>query len=564
MVGVVRKKLYILALVLLVLLLVPAQAANRKEERVPLQFDTLWSSEGSYKIEWRANSAIAKKFFQDRPHIKLEMLTALRLPEGMNVSGAGLTMAMVGDAAPDVLSVQWEEMDLAVRQGFLMPLDDYVARWPQAKYRLTPAVRELCSGIGPDGKKHIYALPFAVCADCIWYNRKRFREVGLTRAPRDWNEMWEFGKKLCDADKDPDTKLPKHWAIDLYLFGWFFQGLPPMVGRNWCEQRPDGTWKTMIDSRECLISLQWLEKMCWGDWTDKKGRRVKGVMEMSQMAAAQGSGPRAALSSDQRDLLEAGVTGMAIGRLYAFCNERMGKDPLKFGAALFPKYPGPGGRYYARMGGTMLGIKSTLKQNSKVANAAWEYLAYMCGDEGEKEKTKYFVDNGVARYVNPDVLRKYGYPKYVVDQVPKDWALAYRQVFQYAHMPPSPPGLPSILVEMDAPCKELIKPGRHNLQASLDAVQNSVSRSYLYTPTPEEWARNKRVAYVVVIILVAIMASGGALILRTQIRENLAAERQKVYRRKVPRSKQILAWGLMTPAILSVFMWQYEIGRAHV
>jgi ABC-type sugar transport system permease subunit/ABC-type glycerol-3-phosphate transport system substrate-binding protein len=552
-------QLFILAASLLLLAVFPAQGVDKpRKEPVTLQFGSLWISEGSPKIEWRANSIIVKKFFQDRPNIHLKMINSLVLPPGMNVPGAGLTMAMVGDSAEDVISLQSEEITKAVDQGFLMPLDDYVAKWPQAKYRLTGAVRELCSAIGPDGKKHIYGLPFAISADCLLFNRKRFREAGLKRGPRDWNELWDFGKKLCDAEEDPETGYPRHWAMDVYLEGWFLQQLPPMAGGDWAVQHPDGTWDTRLTSKPVVRSMQFLEKLCWGDWTDARGKTHKGITEMSR-AATQGGGQKAQQTLDQRDLFESGIVAMQANAFWSAFNERIAKDPQKFGIVPFPKYPGPEGKYVARIGGTVFGIKSTLKNNKKVADAAWEYITYICGDESEKEKVKYFVDNGVARYVNPGLLRKYGYPQRVIDQVPKDWAIAYKEIYASARVLPSPPGLPSILAEMSGPTKDLIRPGKHDIMGQLNRVQAVVSRSYLYTPSQQQMARNGKIAFVVVIVLILAMVGGGVHMLRTQMRENtdLTDERDKVYRRKIPASKHLLAWAFLAPAIISVFLWQY-------
>lgn len=549
-------RLSLLTAFLFILLLPPVQAGKSKEP-VDLHFGSLWISEGSAKIEWRANSVIVKKFFQDRPHIRLKMVNGLRLPPGMDVPGANLTMAMVGDTAEDVISLGSDEFTRAVSQGFLMPLDDYVAKWPEAKYRLKGAMRDMVTAVGPDGKKHIYGLPFCVSADSLLFNRKRFREAGLTRGPRDWDEVWEFGKKLCDFEKDPETGYPKHWAMDIYLEGWFLQQLPPMAGGDWAVRRPDGSWETRLTSKPVVRSMEFLEKICWGEWIDHRGKRVHGITEMSR-AATQGARSKAQQSLDQRDLLEAGIVAMLPAPIWSVFNERTARDPLKFGIVPFPKYPGPEGRYVARVGGTVFAIKSTLKNNKKVADAAWEYLTYMCGEEGEREKVKYFVDNGVARYVNPDALRKYGYPRKVIDQVPDDWARAYRDVYAGAEVLPNPPGLTSILEEMSGPTKDLTRPGKHDIMGQLKKVQNVVSRSYLYTPTKEEWARNEKIAFVVVILFALAMVGGGVAMFKAQMRnEDLIAEREKVYRLKLPKSKHFLAWLFMAPAIISVFLWQY-------
>ena len=552
-----RTKLFIFAIVLSSLLVFPADAGtSKKKDDVTLSLNCQFVSEGSPKIEWRANYVITKKFFADRPWLHMKLMSSLPLPGGMNVQGADMTMSMVGDSAPDIFYIQAEDLSRSVSQGFLMPLDDYVKNWPEADARLKGAIRDMCSRVGPDGKKHIYALPFSVGSGCIIYNRKRFRDVGLTRGPKDWNELWEFGKKLYDADIDPETEMPKHWAIDLPLDGWFFDRMPDLAGGACWVQNPDGSWKSTIDSDACVHSLDMLKKMLWGEWTDKKGRPIKGVMNLSIILARQGGPNRAAMKIESRDLLEAGIQGMGINDFNNSFNERMYKDPDLFGIVQFPKFGGPGGKYANRIGGTLIVLNSQIK-DKKVIDAAWEYTSYMCGGEGEREKTKIFIDNGVARYVNPALLKKYGYSQAIIDQVPKDWAEAYKTVFDNAYAEEDPPGISSIQMELEGATKQLGLNEHQDSRKALAKVQNMVARSYMYTPTLKEMTRNRKIALAAVIFLAVIMIISTMLILKTQVREQLAAEREKVYVRKVPRSKQILAWMLMGPAVLSVFLWQY-------
>lgn len=558
---------FLMTAILAVVLAFPAQAGtkSKKKDTVYIQVNGLYVSETSVKVEWRANLILVKKFFQEHDNIKLKMLTNLTLPGEMNVQGADMTMSMVGDAAPDMFWMQSQDLAKAVDQEFLMPLDDYVNRTPEMKKRLTGAVLEMCSSIGPDGKKHIYALPFAVGASCLTYSKKRFREAGLvdshgnTIAPRDWNDMWEFGKKLYDADKDPETGFPKHWAIQLPLEGWFFDKLPAYAGGEPWRQNADGTWQTLVNSKPCVRSLEFLKMMSWKPWTDPKGRRIKGVMQIELMAQSdtgQSGSPRSALKIEGKDLQATGIVAMTLDSLYSNFNERMAKDPNNYGICPFPKYPGPEGKYANRVGGTLIGIKSTIK-DQRVKDAVWTFVSYLCGEQGEREKTKIFVDNGVARYVNPELLRKYGYSQDVIDQVPPEWARTYKQIFSKAYSVADPPGLTSIEMELRGPCREILRNENLDCQKALDNTQNIIARSYLYNPSPTEWARNKRVAWAVVIFLMLVMIASSALILRTQVRENLAQEREKVYARKVPRSKQLLAWILMAPAIISVLLWQY-------
>lgn len=113
-----------------------------------------------------------------------------------------LNLSFRSGEQPDVLRVApFGNLPLGVQveQGWLLPLDPY----------LTPAVRQRYSsnwfleGATMFGGK-VYSLPFKrpdVTPVLLAYNKDLFKAAGLTRAPRTWDELRSYAKKLTETGK---------------------------------------------------------------------------------------------------------------------------------------------------------------------------------------------------------------------------------------------------------------------------------------------------------------------------------------------------------------------------
>lgn len=512
-------------------------------------------AESSQKVEWRANFLLYKKFVDEHPNIHFRSLTQLRLPPGMDIPGADFTMAMVGDTAPDVFMCGPDDLSKYVEQGFVQPLDDYVKDW-KYKDRVLGPWKSLVTRRGKDGKEHIYALPFVVMSRSLYWNRKRFRDVGLDpyRGPADWNELWSWAVMLTDKTED-EFGEPRHFGVNFPLAGWFYSELIFQAGGSWAKQNPDGSWRCTCNEPEAVEALDFLKKLAYGEWK-RNGKTYYGVMDLTRATETKGSSGRTQLRSEARDPMQTGKLAMSAGGLAYGFNERFQMDPELYGVCRMPKGSGPNGRYANVMSGNFLAIKSTIKSKA-VRDAAWEYISYMCGDDAEREKVKIFVENGVAKYVNPVLLEKYGYGQYA-KLVPPDWRRAYEEIFtKDVVIPPAPPGAAAIVSELENPATGLYSNRNQDSKAALDEVYKVVSRSYLYSPTKDQMDKNRRLAWLIVGLLGGMFFAGSGVVLKTYVRENLSAELQKEYTRKVGRSRHIIGWLIMAPAVLSVLVWQY-------
>src|SRR5258708_2428637 len=73
----------------------------------------------------RANRVVVESLEQKHPNIRLEVVSGLEITGAANESG--LTLAMAGGMSPDVIYVNLRKMRTYVEQGFLYPLDEFIA-----------------------------------------------------------------------------------------------------------------------------------------------------------------------------------------------------------------------------------------------------------------------------------------------------------------------------------------------------------------------------------------------------------------------------------------------------
>ena len=167
---------------------------------------------------------------------------------GLKFEGAAgeapLLMSIAGRTAPTVLHVNGRQSGSYIDREFLIPLDDFIRpdqTIEEAKNNGTydsnimyknefdsivkPQVRDVVYREGPDGKKHVYFLPYSYWARVLAYNKTLFLESGLDPEkdyPKSWNELLDVARKLQNSDRDSygilvDTSEGASW-IALPLF----------------------------------------------------------------------------------------------------------------------------------------------------------------------------------------------------------------------------------------------------------------------------------------------------------------------------------------------------------
>jgi sn-glycerol 3-phosphate transport system substrate-binding protein len=148
-----------------------------------------------------------------------------------------MTAAKAGNA-PDAAELLSTDMFTLIDTELIEPIDTIATKdsdkaWIKAFY---PAFMENSQAQG-----HTWGIPFQRSTIVQFYNKDAFKAAGLDpeKAPKTWDEMVEFGKKL--TRKDASGRVTQ-WGIEIPSSGfpyWLFQALTTQNGAILMNQ--DGT-----------------------------------------------------------------------------------------------------------------------------------------------------------------------------------------------------------------------------------------------------------------------------------------------------------------------------------
>jgi multiple sugar transport system substrate-binding protein len=129
--------------------------------------------------------------------VKLDPVVA---PESEYLSKLQLRMRSES-TAPDVLYEDSFNVNSDVEAGYLLALDDRLARWPDWNSSYIGTTKQ--AGKAADGR--IYGVPLDTDTRGLWYDRKLFAEVGLPEEwkPRTWDDILAAARQI--KQKRPDA-----------------------------------------------------------------------------------------------------------------------------------------------------------------------------------------------------------------------------------------------------------------------------------------------------------------------------------------------------------------------
>lgn len=326
------------------------------------------------------------RFQAEHPWIQLSPNT------GLEIEGRGGTMAtlmqIAGDIAPDVLHVDLGIIDSFVEQGFLSPLDDYIARMtPEERMsRAPPAIWDAVTRAGPpDGREHVYALPIQVYVSAMFYRRGLFRQAGLPdRPPADWAELEHFCERIREKIGIPALGVPDGDAESRTLLN-FMMG----VGARVVERNEQGEWRCVFATPQAAAATVQYAKLLHKGWAQRD------------------TAWRENFDNDQVAMIIQYVDSQVL----------TGRNPDQVGIG--PLFDGPGGRSSSQIFCNMLGLFSGIKTDAQ-RDAAWQYMRWQNSGEDRRIQVDTLVRYGYGAFVNPSLLREYGHADYA-ELVPAAW-----------------------------------------------------------------------------------------------------------------------------------------------
>lgn len=480
-----------------------------------------------------AEARVMAEFKKRNPEIELQSATGLRI-EGVGDEVLPLMM-IAGGIAPDIMHINFRRIDSYVRQGFLYPLDEFIAReeattpnWKRD--RILPQIEPVVSRPNREGASHYYAIPTNYGVMGLYFNRPLFRQVGLpTRAPKDWSEMVEFAQKINAFDSRNiglvlNSGQQSSWNLMNFLWS---------TGAEAVEEVAPNDWRATFNSEAAVDSFEFYYQLVEGEKIATRG-------DITQLSA--GGGAR------------------RIGMQFGYIGSQVGLDPSIWGFGAVPL--GPTGIRGAEINAAMLGIFAGVK-DPKVREAAWKYIAFMGSRDAMQIRTDTYVEMGQANQINPANLRKFGYTAFLGLSEP---GLEEEFETAMATAKPEPYGKNCNLVyiEMTYPLDEIIlsrkiasdwKNGdkaavRAEMKRILDQAVAITNERMLGHVAPEVMKTRRGVAWVGVIAIVVAFLYVGRAIFKTFSEVGQATNR-------VRGVQKYYAWGLLALPLTLAFGWSY-------
>lgn len=435
---------------------------------------------------------------------------------------------MAGGTAPDVFYVNFRKLHTYIDQSFLYPLNEFIEKDPEVMDRVHPQIRKV---ITVDNQ--VYCIPWFQGALALFYRKDRFREVGLdpNRPPQNWDELYEYAKKLTDQDNG-------RWGFYFPQTNgsWYLTDFIWQAGGDVIEKGEDGKYRAVFNSPGAVKALLFYKKMTRDPWT-RNGKTYRGVATV--------------VNSPSQDI-KMGKIAMWFGYSYEMVSNAVDLNPSILGMAPLPA--GPTGIKANEINAGMWGM-STQISDPRVRQAAWAYIKFMSGRQADEIRTRSYVESGLWKYLNPVKLMEFGYEEYVAE-TPKAWMEANTDAFKHGRPEPHGPNLEMIYTEMDPPMQAIYQNPNADPKKLLDAAVHRVNTKLLGNIPPEQMRTRRAVGLVIVIGLLALIATVvtkyvGAVAVS---QAGDASSRTTAHR---GLTKHLTAWLFMAPALLAVATWAY-------
>ena len=353
------KRMFCLWILLVMAIATVIGCSSRSAEEVTTVTLSGWQSNPN---ETRLLEQVLNKFEATHPNIKVkhEVIN----DQYMDV----IKTRLIGDAAPDVFYLDSFESTLLMKYDVLSPLDSYIT----SNFAAADFESNLLAAFRYKGK--IYGLPKDFSTLALFYNKKAFQEVGLTKAPATWDELLAYSKKLTlDTNRDG--------RIEQYGFG-----LAPELARQYFMIKAfggeliDGHGNAAFASPQSLKGLQLVIEQY---------RKDKSSAQASDVGASSGS-----------EIFGQGKAAMVIEGSWAIPYLKETFPNIDFATAEVPTVGG-------KKGTIAYTVAYVMNKQTKHKQAAWQLISYLTGSEGMKA----WASAGLALPTRKSVVAALGYDK---------------------------------------------------------------------------------------------------------------------------------------------------------
>ena len=315
---------------------VTATPAEVKPVKI-LMWDDWYAPDAAGTPRAKFYDALYEDFRAKNPNIEIEH----QPPAAATEIRKAFIAAHASGTAPDVFGVYPPSMNPYIEQGFLLLLDEYVNNW-EYKDLVVDALwyDALVNG-------HYYGVPGSFYGMTLAWRKDLFAKEGLTRAPKNWDELVQFGKKLTK----PDKKQYGFGLLGMAWASWYWENFVWQAGGEVTTRLPDGKVELTFTDTPGVVALQFYQ-----DLKFKHGITQENVLQD--------------YGENENDFIAGRTTmWMTFTAAYPGFIER-GLTLEQFGTAPLPV--GPTGIGAAQIGGGYWTINADTSADKQAA--AWQYI----------------------------------------------------------------------------------------------------------------------------------------------------------------------------------------------
>ncbi len=561
------------------------------------------------------------ELMREDPQVRVASWGGLSLPGG--AGRAPLMMAIAGRTAPDIMEAWFHIIGNDIRQGFLHPLNEWIGTDTDGNGFVDPkeATWAPWAGIPPlwrqvvtqDGK--VYGIPQAQ----KYYMGVIFR-IDMVRAagldpdhpPATWNDFIYWCQKLTDpAKKIPGAVINRGQrgiALPPYGFTWLpwmqsAGGDPILQVRTSPTTRkeyvlppdttafatPDGEnlpmadtqWRANFSSPAGVQAAEFFHTLRWMKWMvdPQTGAPVK--LSPENLAGGQvtvgdrtitfseddvitgvARGQTGQRGTDPFELLSRGEVAMVTWFVQDLntIGASTGLDPDLLSWFPFPAANTPAGRQVVQVQNHYVTMCESVGDRPKEErDKVWETMTAIADQQVADDAVREKVLSGLARFVNPEDLKRLGLDDYLRD-VPQTIRDNYARIASGEIAVFTEPYM-GFWVTMDSAINvqvvSLITADTgesFNYRAALETLQTAANGGVMFGRGEAELNRYRPTARIVFSVLVVIMLGFMVLIVRSHL---AGARTRQLVGSTRSVTHPLAPWLILSPAILLIGVWSY-------
>ncbi|MBR0197766.1 MAG: extracellular solute-binding protein [Kiritimatiellae bacterium] len=457
---------------------------------------------------------------------------------GLVLPGAGgratFMLALAGGSAPDIYKAWFHILRHDISQGFVYPLDEWVAPLPEET-----ASRDLWDHVR-SFNGHVWALPTPGCSYYgIIYRKDFVREAGLDpeSPPATWSEFSDWCEHLT---------VKGRLAFAIENRPWGFLPWVQSAGGDVITQDENGKWKASFDSEEAVAAAEYLQSLV------QKGV-VRGL-------------PTLSIADEVGQLFASGEIAAVFGGedLVLRLTETLNFPPELIGIMPFPARDAKGMQVLQAHRHFYAMSESVAHRPKHERDMVWRCLQALASNELADEDIHRNVAEGRAMWCKPTDLKRLGYEEELA-LVPQGIREMYSKLERGEIKAVTEPWVGFWQAASDLVQRRFLgillsdSGATMNCREALETINADANRGLMFDSDISRIEKARPLARTIFGIVIACILASWLIILKSGSRE--CDNRKKEDSGNIGRGKSFLRaiapWLFLAPAILSILLWSY-------